>query len=141
MKNNFACYQVSLKILLKKSGEFLFLTDAKTGKIDVPGGRIDDSEYGLALPEVIAREVREELGSDVRYILGKPILQFRTRDGVDGPHVFNTVYGADYEGGQIRLSAEHSASRWIDQNALALQKNDFLTDEAYFAFKKYFGNI
>ncbi len=73
----FATYQVGLKILLKKEDKFLFLIDSSTGFLDLPGGRIDEIEHETQLTEIIAREVNEELGENIKYKLGKPIFQFR----------------------------------------------------------------
>lgn len=135
---DFATFQVSLKLLLKKNDEYLFMTCAFTGKYDLPGGRLGDAEYDTPLVEGIRREVREELGPDVKYKLVKPIFQFRAHPKKDKPYIFVTVYEADYISGTICLSSEHTAYQWIDKNHLNLNKESFSHNEAYLAFKRYF---
>ena len=138
MACNFATFQVGMKMLLKRNDEYLFLTDAATGKIDFPGGRINDDEYDVPLEIVIKREIREELGEGLRYELGKPALQYRARAGSENPFVFLTIYEGDYLGGEIQLSAEHTAFRWLDARNADFKKEDFFNTEAYLAFKQYF---
>jgi 8-oxo-dGTP pyrophosphatase MutT (NUDIX family) len=141
MNRNLALYQVGLKVILKKGEEYLFLTDTATGRLDFPGGRINDDEYDVPLQAVVEREVREELGEDLKYELGKPVFQYRARFHDEGPFVFITVYEATYLSGTIRLSSEHSAFRWADKTADILAKENFFNNEIYFALKKYFDNI
>lgn len=76
VKRAYAIYHVGLKVLLKKGDEFLFLTDAVGKHFDLPGGRIDDVERMTPLTEVIAREVGEEFGEEVKYKLGKLVFNF-----------------------------------------------------------------
>ncbi len=78
MKRDYANYQVALKVLLRRGDEVLFLriTDPLMC-FDLPGGRIDNVETKTPLARILAREVREELGVDVRYTLGAPLFQFR----------------------------------------------------------------
>jgi 8-oxo-dGTP pyrophosphatase MutT (NUDIX family) len=138
---DFASFQIALKVLLKKDGEYLFLTDVNTGKLDLPGGRIDGAEYNTPLSEVIKREVGEELGNDLKYELGKPIFQFRARIKNDESYIFITVYEANYISGSIRLSSEHNKHHWIDIKGTKLQEGSFFNNEAYSAFKRYFEGI
>ena len=139
MAQNFASYQVGLKIMLKKGDECLFLTDTITGKIDLPGGRINDDEYEIPLASIIKREVSEELGNDLEYELGESVFQYRARVSGNGPYVFIIVYEASYLAGSVRLSPEHSTFRWVDKNKIELSRGEFFNNEAYLAFKKYFG--
>jgi 8-oxo-dGTP pyrophosphatase MutT (NUDIX family) len=68
MKRAYANYQVSLKLLLWKGGNVLYLKDVD-GKWDLPGGRIDTIESKTPLENILAREVREELGKKLKYEL------------------------------------------------------------------------
>ncbi len=140
-KRSYANYHVALKILLKRGDDYLFLTDAFDGFFDFPGGRIDDVEHLTSLPDIIAREVREELGENVRYTLGKPIFQYRRHRESKNWHVFVTVYEADYISGEITLSAEHSDFQWIHKINTNLQESSFFNEEEYLAFKKYFKSL
>ena len=140
-KRAYAIYHVGLKILLKKGDEFLFLTGAVGKYFDLPGGRIDDVEHTTPLTEVIAREVSEELGEEIKYKLGKPVFQFRRHFESKGLHIFLTVYEAEYLSGEIKLSAEPSNLQWINPRKVDLKEEQFFHKEEYFAFKKYFENL
>ena len=141
VKRAYAIYHIGLKVLLKKADEFLFLTDAIGKRLDLPGGRIDDVEHYVPLHEVIAREVREELGGEVKYKLGKPVFQFRRHIESKGVHIFITVYEADYLSGEVQLSFEHVNYQWINFKKSGLKEKDFFNNEEYLAFKKYFKKI
>lgn len=140
-KRTYATYHVGLKILLRRGEEFLFLIDAVGKHFDFPGGRIDNVEHDIPLEEVIAREVGEELGEEIKYKLGKPVFQFRRHFESKGLHIFLTVYEAEYLSGNIKLSAEHSNFQWIDPHKNDLKEEQFFCKEEYLAFKNYFQNI
>lgn len=140
-KRAYAIYHVGLKVFLKKGDEFLFLTDAVGKHFDLPGGRIDDVEHTTPLTEVIAREVGEELGEEVKYKLGKLVFQFRRHFESKGLHIFLTVYEAEYLSGEIKLSAEHGGLQWINPKKVDLKEEQFFHKEEYLAFKKYFENL
>ena len=65
MKRDYGIFHVGLKVLLKKENTYLFLK-TEPGYFDLPGGRIDNVEYRTPLMNVLAREIREELG-DIAY--------------------------------------------------------------------------
>jgi 8-oxo-dGTP pyrophosphatase MutT (NUDIX family) len=138
-KREYALYHVALKILLKRDNTFLFLRPrGSEEQFDLPGGRIDNVEHEMLLEEVLAREVREELGDNLKYKLGKPLFQFRRHFEDKNWHIFITVYEADFLSGDIELSDEHSSYEWISQNEFTYTENNFFSREEYLAFKKYF---
>ncbi len=141
MERTYATYHVGLKILLRKEDDFLFLRNPVNQRFDLPGGRIDNIEDHVPLADVIAREVKEELGGNIRYELGKPVFQFRRHFESKGVHVFLTVYEAEYLSGDIELSAEHSDFEWINPKQTELKEQYFINQEEYLAFKEYFENI
>lgn len=140
MKRDYGVFQVGLKILLRKGGKVLLLRDDQG--LDLPGGRIDNVEYRVPLEKIIAREVREELGPKVKYVLGNPLFHFRrTRPnspGADPAFVFLAVFDAEWKVGEITLSLEHSSYDWMNPKTHVLKRSDFRQDEEYRAFKKYF---
>ncbi|MDP1845990.1 MAG: NUDIX domain-containing protein [Candidatus Moranbacteria bacterium] len=138
-KKVYATYNVAMKILLKRGEKYLFLIDSPGNKYDLPGGRIDDDEHLVPLEKILEREVKEELGSDLRYKLGNPIFQFRRYIKNKNIYVFITVYLAEYLSGGIKLSSEHSEYKWIDVKKFKFKEKDFWRKEEYVAFKKYFG--
>lgn len=139
-KISYANYHVGLKVLIKKSDKFLFLIDTDKQALDLPGGRIDETESGVSISEVIAREVEEELGKNLKYRLGEPIIQYR-RHLKSGANVFITIYSAKYLSGKIKLSHEHSDFQWICPKKFDFKLEDFGYEEEFLAFKKYFGHL
>ena len=126
-------YQISLKTILRNDKGEVLVLKAPPGSViegfwDLPGGRIDMNEFALPIPEIIARELHEELG-DVQYALDERPIAVGRREV---PPEFNrhqrTVrqlflfFAADYRGGAIRLSDEHTAYRWINLAHLRLEK-------------------
>ena len=136
-----ATYQVALKILLKRGEEYLLLKDVITGKIDFPGGRINENEHEVQLIDIIRREVGEEVGGELTFKLGKPAYQYRARFKDGGPRVFIAVFEADYINGAVNLSSEHSDYRWVNIKDMNFSEGDFFNKEAYMAFKHYFDNL
>lgn len=141
MSKAYANYQVSLKILLKKGDEFLFLRTSVSERFDLPGGRIDDIEHNIPFTKIIAREVREELGEEIKYKLGKLIFQFRIRFEDTGKNIFVAVYEAEYLSGEIKLSDEHSDFEWINPKGFNFQEKDFFNKEEFELFKNYFESL
>ena len=142
MKRDYATYQVALKALLRKGDAILFLRLADAPKyLDLPGGRIDNVETHTPLAAILAREIREELGARVRYRLGAPLFQFRRYVASRKIYNFVTVYDAEFLGGDITLSGEHSAYEWLDPKTYRWRKSQFLSSEEYAAFSAFFAQI
>lgn len=79
---------------------------------EIPGGRIDVGEEELPLQDILQREIAEELGTKVRVSIGRPCaLWTRICPGV--PNVFLTGFQCDFVSGEITLSDEHLAYRWV----------------------------
>ncbi|MCH8741977.1 NUDIX domain-containing protein [Patescibacteria group bacterium] len=138
MKRDYGIYQVALKLLLRKGNEILFLKCVPSGNWDLPGGRIDNVESKVPLKKILAREVREELGRKVKYRLGSPAFQFRRKAKMKGVYNFLTVYEAEYLGGDIELSHEHSSYEWINPKTYKFKKKDFFNKEEFQAHIDYF---
>jgi 8-oxo-dGTP pyrophosphatase MutT (NUDIX family) len=110
-------FEVSLKAALFHEGRLLLLQEADTGYWELPGGRIDVGEEWQAHDQILARELREELGPDV-CVSWTPLCDTLTRQRpTDGVFQFLSVRVAHYRGGVIRLSSEHKALLWADQPA------------------------
>lgn len=119
-------YHVSLKVFLRNAkGEILALKCPdhylERGYFDVPGGRINEDEFDESLENIIKREIAEEVG-DINYelhphpiSLGRHLLTKEyTKDRDQDLHIFYIFFMADYLGGDIQLSEEHSDHRWVD---------------------------
>lgn len=119
-------YQVSLKALVTNDhGEVLALNALPTGSFagyfDLPGGRIDVSEFSTPLTDVLRRELKEEIG-DVELEIGEaPVAVGRhligaESDKSDGEsiHVLYLFFPVNYRGGNLKISSEHAGFRWLD---------------------------
>ncbi len=119
-------YQVSLKVLIKNEhGEVLALNAIQSGSFagyfDLPGGRIDVSDFSTPLLDILRREIREELGDILVDIQETPVAVGRHLIGAESEksegesiHVMYLFFEAKYQGGNIRTTNEHSGFRWLD---------------------------
>lgn len=132
-----ALVQVSLKIILRnKKGETLILKVSEGDRsipdyYDFPGGRIHQAEMKTPLVKAFAREVREEVGSKVKYELKEvPVAigrhQYFSRKDKENKYLFWILFEGIYKGGEIKLSEEHVEYKWVK-----LTKRNF---------RKYFTN-
>lgn len=139
--SGYANYHVGMKLLLWKGNEVLLLKEAKTGKLDLPGGRIDDSEDNISLFDVLKREVTEELGTQVAYEVGPFLFHYRRFRPEKNVRIFSNVFGGTYLGGDIELSGEHSSYEWTNPFTREFSKEEFFNEEEYHAFVDYFKGI
>lgn len=107
----------------------------------MPGGRINEGEYSVPFSKLISREVKEELGGKVKYLLGEPILYSRRYLRKKEKHIFTVVHSAEYLSGEITLSPEHSSFQWINPKTYKFKEKEFISKEEYLAFKKYFNSL
>jgi 8-oxo-dGTP pyrophosphatase MutT (NUDIX family) len=119
-------YFVAVKVFLEKDGKFLVLKD-NFGDWDLPGGRIKKDEFDTPMPDVIARKIREELGDDVQYALGKPEIMMRHERVEQSPgnptvRIFAIGYRAVLDGGDITLSPRHTEFLWVNQKTFEANK-------------------
>ena len=110
-------YYVAVKVFLEDKGK-LFIFKDKFGDWDLPGGRIRKEEFETPLDAVIKRKMSEEIGNEVQYEIGKPIVFFRHErtEASSGQQVriFAVGYEANFLGGEIKLSEIHTQSEWVD---------------------------
>jgi len=116
---------VSLKVLLENDkGETLVLKALNDGNYsgycDLPGGRIDEDELNTDLISILSREINEEVG-DIRFKLNKkPVAIFRhfipATVSVTGKtiNILHILFEAEYLGGKITISHEHTGYQWLD---------------------------
>lgn len=110
-------YFVAVKVFLEKDGKFLVMKD-NFGDWDLPGGRIKKDEFEAPLESIVARKMSQEIGSDVSYDLGKPLLFLRHErveaSSGDTVRIFAVGYPASWKQGEIRLSPRHTEMLWAD---------------------------
>lgn len=106
-------FEVSLKVFIVREGAALLVREADTGFWELPGGRIDVGEEWDQHSEVLAREVREELGPDVRIDVSQRSFSWVRQRPTDGQHLFIVARPAVLLSGAPRLSPEHSELAWL----------------------------
>jgi 8-oxo-dGTP pyrophosphatase MutT (NUDIX family) len=109
-------FEVSLKGFIVRDGRALFLREADSGYWEIPGGRIDAGEEWVPHADVLAREVREELGTEIRIAFGKTAVTWTRQRPSDGVFLFILARIGVVIGGEPRLSAEHSEMAWLDRS-------------------------
>ena len=118
-------YFVAVKLFLR-SGDKLLITHDIFGDWDLPGGRIRKEEFDKPLESVIERKIKEELGPNIRYELGKPLVFFRVErtEHANGEKVriFAIGYEAVYKDGDIKLGKHHNQMEWVDVSTLKPEK-------------------
>lgn len=114
-------YFVAVKVFLEDKSGKLFIAKDKFGDWDLPGGRLLPNEFNTALEKVVARKLKEELGSGIKYKLGNPIVFMRherneilaNRKG-GKRRIFAIGYKAKYMSGEIKLGRNHEAIKWVN---------------------------
>lgn len=78
------------------------------------------------------------MGKDVKYKVFGPVFQYRRITKFTKMHVLLTAYEAEYLGGEIKLSAEHSKYEWVDPKNYNLKTKKMDNKEERAAFEQYF---
>jgi len=106
--------QVSIKGLLCRDGKVLFLKTEKTGKWELPGGRMD---FGERVEETFRREMSEELGF-MKVKMGRLMNMWsftNIRNGINHHFiVFDFEIFSDES--KIILSDEHVECGWFGKD-------------------------
>ena len=107
-------YYVAVKVFLEDRGRLFIFRDG-LGDWDIPGGRIQKSEFSVSLERILERKMREELGPSVRYELGKVtvLMRHQRKERGSRARIFAIGYRARLKGGRIRLASHHTKSMWV----------------------------
>ena len=111
-------YFVAVKVFLERDGQLLIMKD-NFGDWDLPGGRIKKDEFETPLDEVIKRKMFEELGGDIKYTIGKPVVFMRHERVESAPgnptvRIFAIGYTRTLDSGEIKTSERHPELLWVD---------------------------
>ncbi|MEK7138021.1 MAG: NUDIX domain-containing protein [Patescibacteria group bacterium] len=111
-------YFVAVKVFFEKDGKLLILKD-NFGDWDLPGGRIKKDEFETPLDQVIKRKMFEEIGDDVKYTIGEPVVFMRHERVEQSPgnptvRIFAVGYKGSIESGGIKTSERHPELLWVD---------------------------
>ena len=121
-------YQVSLKAIIRRADGCVLALNGRVGGsyegyYDLPGGRIEDTEFTTPFQSIIRREVREELGADLHIELSDmPVAvgRHRSRDGVSVLYVFFEAV-VDNPNVSLKISDEHTGISWLDLSTTPLE--------------------
>jgi 8-oxo-dGTP pyrophosphatase MutT (NUDIX family) len=134
-----ANFNVTVKALIKKGNEYLILTQPD-GRIDFPGGRFGEAEYEMSFIDLLKRELKEELGTELQYEIDEFIFPCKLKSNFNNK-VYVTVaifYALRYRDGEITLSNEHINMEWQTESEILSNKQLFLEEDLYNALKDYF---
>jgi ADP-ribose pyrophosphatase YjhB (NUDIX family) len=134
-------YFVAVKVLLRKDDNLLIAHDV-FNEWDIPGGRIKPDEFKTSLEKIFARKINEELGGDVKYSLGKPVVFFRHErieyTSKQTVRIFAVGYEATYLDGEIKLGSNHDKYVWVD--VTTFKPEDYFTGGWLKGLQEYLQN-
>jgi 8-oxo-dGTP pyrophosphatase MutT (NUDIX family) len=106
-------FHVGLKAFIANGNKLLILQDTE-GLWELPGGRTEKTELQKPLPEILLRETTEELGVELKYEIGSIFHAWIRKPDRDNDFcIFLVGFQCSYRAGQVTLSAEHQAHRWV----------------------------
>jgi len=134
MKNN-KLFFVGQKALIKKDNEVLVLFE-QDGKLDFPGGRIQEGEVDF--DESLRREIEEE--TSIKVVVKNPFYRWGLEFERNGEmvRIFLLAFGCEYVSGEVKLSKEHVRYLWVDKNSYK-ELND--VSDYFKVLEKYFNSI
>lgn len=121
-------FTVSLKILLTDShGNHLVLLSRSLnkywqGKYDFPGGRINDDEIKIDFHKLLNREIKEEIGEQVKYTLRPDPVAMSMCQYLGEEKKLFILFEAFYLKGKIVISHEHLDYRWVKINSKIIKQ-------------------
>lgn len=110
-------FGVAVKAIIRKDDKYLVLFKSENEEVnpneaDIPGGRI---EFGEEVEVGLKREIKEELGIEILIKNPSRVWGFVK----ENLHLIGITFLAEYIGGEIKLSNEHTCYRWISKDEAA----------------------
>jgi hypothetical protein len=136
-----AYYQVGLKLLLRKDGEFLFLKPPVGTCFDLPGGRMGKADAALPLSDFLYKKVAEELGPSLKFKVKGPLFQYTRYFRPLNLRVFITVYEGVYISGPIQTSRSYLGHQWLNPIEHIFEPKNFMNMEEFRAFRHHFQTV
>ena len=124
-------FEVSLKAFIISDTRILLVQESDTGFWELPGGRIDVGEERVDHAAILAREIAEELGPDVRVRIGSEAVTWVRQRPTDGVFGLIVARVCRFEAGEVKLSDEHTAQRWVTRDETAAMPLPPLSDYAH----------
>lgn len=112
MPRTIQTFEVSLKAFIVDGDRALLVQESDTGFWELPGGRIDVGEEWQDHAAILAREISEELGPDIRVATAETAATWVRRRPTDGLYQFIVARPCRLLGGIPRLSDEHAVLAW-----------------------------
>jgi 8-oxo-dGTP diphosphatase len=114
-----ARFLVVVVFVIERDGHVLLLRrspakDHAPGEWETGSGGVESGETPEA---AVVREAREETGLEVE-VLGPPIDSFHYHRGAERAEAIGISFHCRALGGELRLSGEHDAARWIPLDRL-----------------------
>ena len=114
-------YFVAVKVFLEDGkGNLLIIKDIHDDGWDIPGGRLRPQDFETPLEEVIARKMKEELGNDIAYEVGAPVIfmrherdEYLSPDKSERRRIFAIGYQGKYLWGDIHLGKYLKDYKWV----------------------------
>lgn len=113
-------YFVAVKIFFLDSEEKFLIIKDRFGDWDIPGGRLREQDFNVPLEAIMERKIKEELGENVKYKIGIPVIFMRyERDEIlpsgerEKRRIFAVGYIAKYEEGEIKIGKNHEKYEWV----------------------------
>lgn len=134
MTNN-KLFFVGQKALVKKGNEVLVLFE-QDGKLDFPGGRIQEGEVDF--DESLKREIEEE--TSIKVVVKNPFYRWGLEFERNGEmvRIFLLAFECEYISGEVKLSKESVQHLWVDKNSYK-ELND--GGDFFKVLEKYFNSI
>ena len=134
-------YFVAVKVFLQYKEQFLILRD-NFGDWDLPGGRIRKDEFDVPLERIAQRKLSEELGNEIQYTIGSPVVLMRHQRHEQSPgnpmvRIFAVGYEGILESGAIYLSPRHTEMKWVDPKNF--HPEDYFTGGWLIGVQQYLG--
>ncbi len=110
-------FGVAAKAIIKnEEGRYLVLfksdtEDINPNEIDIPGGRV---EFGEDVQDCLKREIIEEVGLDIKIDRPSRVWGFVK----ENLHLIGITFTAELVGGNIKLSGEHDAYKWMTKDEI-----------------------
>lgn len=104
---------------------------------------MNESEIDLSLHEILKREIKEELGNNLQFNIGKVVFVSKRRyNKFDNDfRVLAIFFEVKYISGQLKLSDEDSHSQWIKPEFILNTPEKFLSKDEYEQYKNYIDTV